>query len=424
MKKILIYGCGRVFKRIKDQLKDCEVIAVVDKNARELQMMPENQKFHLITPGEISGYNYDYIAISTPAYYAEIRLQLIVDYGVPEEKILSAFLFVDGDECFQKSDVEAIEQHYASMGANVVSTDSFTMLENSLREGIDNKAEQKYVIYFTTTLPSDNEMAYLKSQNLLQIYARVGALIFLIKYDYPHIQKDTIKKDTKIYVVTHKEYPVFEDDLYTPITVGGYEKKGMLTDSIGENIAYLNEKINECTAMYWIWKNSDADVVGINHYRRFFYKSEFRCREHRLDKDTIDFLLKENDIITYRGIVPCNQTVGEELRGSLDDAVYLKGYELIKKYMEIYQPESLPYLDKMLELHDCRYCNMMIAKKEVYDAYCEWLFSFLIATAEEMDITGLDNYNKRIIGFWAERMLTVWLEYCPQKETSLPIYIP
>lgn len=415
MKKILIYGCGRVFKRIKDQLKNCEVLAVVDKNAYELQKIPENQGIQLITPDKIGAFEYDYIGISTPAFYEEIRLQLIVDYGISEDKILSAFLFIEGEETFLLSDVERIEEHYSGLGALCISTDSAIRLRNLLKD-----TEVDYLIYYTCTLPSDEEMEFIKGLPLLRCYARVGAMIFVIKS-----QKTVFSQmDVKIYVVTHKEYPVFSDDLYLPIAVGGYEKTGMQTDSHGENIAYLNEKINECTAMYWIWKNSEAAVVGINHYRRYFYNSEFRCRENRLDKDTINYLLKEYDLITYRGVVPCGQTVGEELRGSLDDAVYWKGYELIKKHMGRFQPKSLPYLDKMLDMHECRYCNMLIAKKEVYDAYCKWLFSFLIPAAEEMEISELDNYNKRIIGFWAERMLTVWLEYCPQKETSLPVYIP
>ena len=54
-------------------------------------------------------------------------------------------------------------------------------------------------------------------------------------------------------------------------------------------------------------------------------------------------------------------------------------------------------------------CNMFVTRREIFDKYCEWLFSFLIEAAETIDISECDTYSARIIGFFAERMWTVWL---------------
>lgn len=66
--------------------------------------------------------------------------------------------------------------------------------------------------------------------------------------------KQQILTKAEIYVVTHKRYNVRSDNLYYPLCVGEYRQESFLSEHDGENIVYLNKKINECTALYWIWK--------------------------------------------------------------------------------------------------------------------------------------------------------------------------
>ncbi len=54
-------------------------------------------------------------------------------------------------------------------------------------------------------------------------------------------------------------------------------------------------------------------------------------------------------------------------------------------------------------------CNLFVAKREILNSYCEWLFSFLIEAAEKMDVSSYDASGKRTIGFFAERLWTVWI---------------
>ena len=68
-------------------------------------------------------------------------------------------------------------------------------------------------------------------------------------------------------------------------------------------------------------------------------------------------------------------------------------------------------------------CNIFVTKREILDRYCEWLFSFLIEAAEEIDVEGYDSYSQRVIGFFAERMWTVWLRKNRLRIKELPYVI-
>ncbi|EMF0416486.1 DUF4422 domain-containing protein, partial [Enterococcus faecium] len=78
----------------------------------------------------------------------------------------------------------------------------------------------------------------------------------------------------KIMVVTHKESPMPENqELYVPTLVGPNKDKLkykiFFRDDQGEdNITERNPNFCELTALYWAWKNLDADYIGLVHYRR------------------------------------------------------------------------------------------------------------------------------------------------------------
>ena len=64
-----------------------------------------------------------------------------------------------------------------------------------------------------------------------------------------------------------------QDDMYLPIHVGAEGKTldlGYQKDNVGENISKKNANYCELTGLYWVWKNLDADFIGLAHYRRHF----------------------------------------------------------------------------------------------------------------------------------------------------------
>ena len=83
------------------------------------------------------------------------------------------------------------------------------------------------------------------------------------------------KPYTKTGYEQYEEFEVPKDELYVPLLSGSVQHSddfGYLRDDSGDNISDLNDYYAEMTGEYWVWKNSDADIVGFCHYRRYFAK--------------------------------------------------------------------------------------------------------------------------------------------------------
>ena len=67
----------------------------------------------------------------------------------------------------------------------------------------------------------------------------------------------------KILIAAHKKYWMPDDDVYLPIHVGAAGKAdlGYTRDDTGDNISEKNPNFCELTALYWAWKNLDADCI-------------------------------------------------------------------------------------------------------------------------------------------------------------------
>ena len=89
--------------------------------------------------------------------------------------------------------------------------------------------------------------------------------------------------EIKILVAAHKLYWMPNDSVYMPIHVGreGKADLGYVGDNTGDNISAKNPNYCELTALYWAWKNLEADYVGLVHYRRYFTNKEVRNIEEK-----------------------------------------------------------------------------------------------------------------------------------------------
>ena len=54
--------------------------------------------------------------------------------------------------------------------------------------------------------------------------------------------------------------------------------------------------------------------------------------------------------------------------------------------------------------------NMFVMRRDLFDQYCEWMFSILEEIEHRVDISDYDTYEARIYGFVSEILLDVWLK--------------
>ena len=238
-------------------------------------------------------------------------------------------------------------------------------------------------------------------------------------------------KDFCVYVVTHKDAKL--DNLpagYRIIHAGhaiAKENFGYLADDTGDNISELNLYLNEVTALYWIWKNTSHAIIGLNHYRRFFTEASDKtfAVEKILSREAAEKILHDFDIIVAENFM--SRLPVSYWHMMLSD-VELERFvsKIFRKHIADKQPDYLEAYNHVADAYTGFQYEIFIARRNVMDAYCEWLFSFLLDVTEEIfartNIKQIDNPRKyRIISFFAERIFTVWLWKNPLRIKKLPV---
>ena len=228
----------------------------------------------------------------------------------------------------------------------------------------------------------------------------------------------------EIYVATHKETPTPFPAYCPKIRVNSLGKEdwdGYLRDDKGDNISDKNYCYCELTALYTLWKNSDADIKGLFHYRRILGNKEKpglmdvawtymgimpgEVSKYIIKEDEIRTILSEYDLILPLDDCPFGLTALEDLRRF----VYPDDIKVMTDVIEEKYPEYSKALWEVLGRHHISYCNMFIASAGVTDAYCEWIFDVLAEVEKRVDISDYDTQHKRIFGYLSEVLLNAYV---------------
>lgn len=228
-----------------------------------------------------------------------------------------------------------------------------------------------------------------------------------------------------VFVATHKQFDYPLPQGYQPLLVGADYNANpdhYLQDNQGENISAKNPQYCELTAVYWMWKNDQSDYVGLSHYRRYFSDqsvgkviggrnamylwllihgqtepiSEANLKQFANDYDWVVATPELNSLKSSwqqysnghyeKDLVLTRQIIAEQA------PAYLMAFDLFMK-----RPAKMsPY-------------NMFYTNREQFNQYCAWLFKILEEVERRVDMTGYDQYQQRLFGFLAERLLNVYL---------------
>ena len=226
--------------------------------------------------------------------------------------------------------------------------------------------------------------------------------------------------EIKIFVAAHKQSDIPADSLYCPIHVGAAlhdRSLPYLTDDTGDNISGKNRSFCELTALYWAWKNAEADVIGLCHYRRYF------CEEHSrriLTKETAERLLRKTDIILPKKRNYFIETNYSQYVHAHHEQDLVLTRAILAERTVPGAPDYAAAFDRVMRKTAGHRFNMLLMRRDVLDAYCTWLFDVLFTLEARLDTSRYSDYDARVFGFAAERLLDVWIEANGEKYTELP----
>lgn len=176
---------------------------------------------------------------------------------------------------------------------------------------------------------------------------------------------------------------------------------GFLKDNVGDNISEKNPQWSELTALYWGWKNlKNTKYAGLCHYRRYMNVD--------ITNENIDQLMKNYDMMVV------------DYYKDFDYKIVAKGLQ-----SALSQEDYWLYIDTMLAMYpdikqtllDYHYNNntfvpytIFVARKELYDEFCEFMFPVLFEL-EKRILPHSYNRQKRIIGYFGEWTLGLFIAY-------------
>ncbi len=227
-------------------------------------------------------------------------------------------------------------------------------------------------------------------------------------------------------VASHKPYRMPKDPMYMPLQVGKALHPevdlGFQNDATGKNISFLNASYSELTALYWLWKNCNAEYKGLTHYRRHFASlhahHDFGDKFERIiGVEETKQLLKSVDIIVPRKRVYYIETMYSHYIHTFSS----EHLDVTRHVIEESQSRYLTAFDEVMQSRSAHMFNMFIMKQDKFDEYCSWLFPILEEMSKHIDSSQYDAFNARYPGRISELLLDVWLKTKKYRYNELPV---
>ena len=189
----------------------------------------------------------------------------------------------------------------------------------------------------------------------------------------------------------------------TKVTLLYIQQSQSMIKSCSQNIIvqYMRKKSKwgrrrqycELTALYWIWKNTKEDVVGLSHYRRHF-----------ILPDNWQDIMYTNDIDV---ILPVPTFVYPNIRENYKERHDPSDWEYMMYYLEQNYPNDFNEAEKVFSKNLYFPCNMFIVRRKILDDLCSWMFPIIDAVVKHGGVKE-DTYLNRYQGFISERLITLY----------------
>ncbi len=213
-----------------------------------------------------------------------------------------------------------------------------------------------------------------------------------------------MEQKMKIWVMAHKQCDLPKDPVYVPLHVGSalHEDLGYERDDSGDQISALNIYYGELTGQYWAARNVfDTDYMGLCHYRRFFLDPN----NHIMSGEGYREVLSSCDII-----LPVAIRNTEPYYDTFQKAHNIKDLDVTGEALRKLYPEIYPVFREVMNSFEVHSSNMFVASTDLFREYTNWLFSIFDLAKKDIDVSGYDEYHRRVYGFLSEQLIFVWVK--------------
>ena len=192
-------------------------------------------------------------------------------------------------------------------------------------------------------------------------------------------------------------------DHYDSDYIKSIADKNYIFDNTKDNISGLNLWFGELTGTYWIWKNTDHEIVGTNQYRVFYETAILQIKPQTI------YITKKVDISS------AFQKNLSQRFSVFDQYGLCHGYDVWRLLYDLCQNPEFTLRSSMIDQLRSQYqlsqYNMFIAEKTIFNRLCEILFEILFKfydTYKDLlpEISEKIGHN-RTLDFLAERILNM-----------------
>jgi len=204
-----------------------------------------------------------------------------------------------------------------------------------------------------------------------------------------------------------------EKDVKSPI-VSGIREYYYPTEKDPDNHYY-----SELSTLHHIWKEVDDDIVGLEHYRRFFIDKTYDPIRNGfnsykiLNSEKIEHILSGCDAILiiqyemYPNIMSCLCSEAHLPCGDPNDPQIKQWIFEWLLFIRDKDPDFGNWVFNTMFHSQAFFANnMFITKKEIISKYCEYLFPKIEEFAKSKT-----NLPLRIFGYFSEYLMGYWFLY-------------
>ena len=180
-------------------------------------------------------------------------------------------------------------------------------------------------------------------------------------------------KRVKIYPISYFDTPVLKSSIYTPIFASNKYFKNQAGFLSANSLN--NEKYNELTAIFDIWKlhSKNLDFIGLCHYRRLLSLNKKSALSH---KEIHSLISKYNIVLPKKRIYwPLNLSLHYIFSKKGYFNVHRNDLIVLKETIKDIYPSYLKSYHRIMKRTSYHGGHILLMRKDLFDRYCDFTFN-------------------------------------------------